>query len=79
MADNRAFAAKYGFGFRLLSDEAHAMGVAYGASPDLGERWPERISYLIGPEGRIARVYPTVDVRAHAAQVLADLDALIAG
>ena len=51
---NRAFAEKFDFGFRLLSDEDHVVGVAYGAerAPD-DERFgvPLRISYLIDPDG----------------------------
>lgn len=74
--DNCAFAKKFGFGYRLLSDLDHHMGMAYGASSDASERWPNRISYLVDRDGRIARVYAKVDVRNHAQQVLADLDEL---
>lgn len=33
-----------------------------------------RISYLIGPDGRIERPYPTVIAKDHPAQVLRDLE-----
>jgi peroxiredoxin len=35
--------------------------------------WPQRISYLIGPDRRIVKAYATVDAATHPAQVLADL------
>lgn len=78
-AANRAFAEKYGFGFRLLSDEDHTVGVAYGAERDPGdERFgvPLRVSYLIDPQGVIARVYAVSEPAEHASEVVADLRAL---
>jgi thioredoxin-dependent peroxiredoxin len=71
VADNAAFARKYDFGFRLLSDTAHEVALAYGACESLKARYPERISFLIDSGGRIERVYDKVDPRDHAAQVLA--------
>lgn len=71
VADNAAFARKYNFGFRLLSDTTHEVALAYGACESLKARYPERISFLIDAGGRIERVYDKVDPRDHAAQVLA--------
>jgi peroxiredoxin Q/BCP len=71
VADNAAFARKYDFGFRLLSDLTHEVALAYGACENLKARHPERISFLIDAAGRIERVYDRVDPRDHAAQVLA--------
>ena len=71
VADNAAFASKYNFGFRLISDTTHEVALAYGACESLKARHPERISFLIDAEGRIERVYDKVDPRDHAAQVLA--------
>jgi len=60
----------------LASDETHAMLEAYGV-------WGEKSMYgrtfqgitrttvLIGPNGRIARIWPKVKVDGHAAEVLA--------
>jgi peroxiredoxin Q/BCP len=70
-ADNAAFARKYHFGFRLLSDTTHEVALAYGACETLKARYPERISFLIDAGGRVERVYDKVDPRDHAAQVLA--------
>ncbi|MGA8059487.1 MAG: peroxiredoxin [Candidatus Binataceae bacterium] len=71
VADNAAFARKHNFGFRLLSDIKHEVALAYGACDSLKTRYPERISFLIDPSGRIECVYDKVDPRDHAAQVLA--------
>ena len=38
--------------------------------------FPERHSYLINPQGVIAKVYDVTDVGGHAAEVLTDLAAL---
>ena len=74
-----AFRAKFGLPFTLLSDEDHAVADAYGA-------WQEkqnygrtywgivRSSYLVGPDGRIAKAWPKVKADGHAAQVLAALE-----
>ena len=47
--------------------------MAYGAatSPDDGKA--SRISYLIGPDGKIAKVYGKVKPPEHPDEVLADL------
>jgi peroxiredoxin Q/BCP len=73
VADNAAFARKYDFGFRLLSDTTHQVAVDYGACDSAKARYPERMSFLIDAGGRIERVYDKVDPRDHAAQVLADV------
>jgi thioredoxin-dependent peroxiredoxin len=73
VADNAAFARKHNFGFKLLSDTTHEVALAFGACENLKARYPERISFLVGADGRIERVYDKVDPRDHAAQVLVDL------
>ena len=75
-SENRAFREKFGFPFDLICDENREVGVAYGAAatPDAG--YPGRISYLIDPRGRIARVYPIVGPATHPDQVLTDLGGL---
>jgi peroxiredoxin len=39
----------------------------------------KRISYLVGPDGRVLVAYPDVDPKTHAEEVLTDYRALIAG
>jgi len=77
--ENRAFRDAQSFGYPLLSDEDKAVGAAYEVvrAPDHPyANFPERHSYLIDPEGVIAKVYDVKDPAGHAAAVLADLAAL---
>lgn len=73
VAENAAFARKYNFGFKLLSDTTHQVAMAYGACDNLAARYPERMSFLIDAGGRVERVYDKVDPRDHAARVLAEV------
>lgn len=70
---NLKFKQKYEFPFDLLSDEDKSVGVAYGAADDASARSATRISYLIDPDGKIAKVYPKVKPAEHPDEVLADL------
>lgn len=71
--DNAAFARAQNFGFRLLSDTVHEVALAYGACEGPRARYAERVSFLIGADGRVERVYDRVDPRDHAAKVLAEV------
>jgi peroxiredoxin Q/BCP len=76
-----AFKRKHSLGIALASDETHKMLTDYGV-------WGEksmygrsfmgitRATFLIGPDGRIARVWPKVKVDGHAEEVLAAARAL---
>jgi peroxiredoxin Q/BCP len=69
------FKAKYDLAFALASDPAHEMLEAYGV---WGEKsmygrtflGVHRVTYLIGRDGRVARVWPKVRVPGHAEEVL---------
>ena len=50
--------------------------MAYGACDDRGADTAKRISYLIGPDGRILKAYPKVNAATHPDEVLADLQEL---
>ena len=76
---NRAFAEKYCFTYRLLSDTTKAMCVAYGAAGAPPHKYAQRVSYLLGPDGTVLEAYPNVSPATHAAQVLEHLDAHRAG
>ena len=72
-ADNAAFAQKFHYNFPLLCDTERSLGMAYGACDDPKAGTARRISYLIGPDGRIKKVYGKVNAVEHPAEVLKDL------
>lgn len=72
-AENRAFQEKFGFPYDLLCDEDRAVSMTYGAADSADAQYPARISYLIDPEGRIAKVYAKVTPADHPDDVLKDL------
>jgi peroxiredoxin Q/BCP len=75
------FATKYNLPFTLLSDPEMEMMDKYGAFVEkqmYGKvvRGTNRISYLINPEGKIAKAYEQVDPANHALELLADIKLL---
>ena len=78
VASHRQFAQKYDLPFTLLADEQKRAVAAYGVWGEksfAGKTYlgTSRTSYLIDPEGRIAKIYEQVKPERHAAEVLADL------
>ena len=74
--DNRRFAEKYGFPFRLLSDVDRSVGERYETKRHPDERSPDspkRRTYLIDPDGVIRKAYRVTNVEAHPSEVLQDL------
>ena len=76
-----AFKKKHKLKVALLSDETHAMLEAYGAwgkKSMYGKTFMGiiRMTVLIGPDGRIAQIWPKVKVDGHAAEVLKAAKAL---
>jgi peroxiredoxin Q/BCP len=71
------FAAKYHVPFPLLSDADRKTARAYGVlTSTLGIKYARRTTFLIDPQGKIAKVYQDVDPEKNSAQVLADLNTL---
>jgi peroxiredoxin Q/BCP len=70
---NAAFVKAEGFPFRLLSDESHRLAVNVGAADSTDAAVARRISYLVGPDGKVLRVYDSVNPSSHAKDVLGDL------
>ena len=73
-----AFRAKFGLPFTLLCDEDHAVAAVYGAwgeKTNYGKTYFGiiRSSFLVDPEGRVARAWPNVKADGHADAVLAAL------
>jgi thioredoxin-dependent peroxiredoxin len=73
---HKAFIKKYGLPFPLLLDPDRSIARAYGADngvPILG--LDRRVTYVIGEDGHILKVYPSVDPGVHAKQIIHDLGA----
>ena len=76
-ASHKEFAEKYSLPFPLLADTEGTTAGAYGVrSRMFGMKMAKRQSFLINPEGDVARHYEKVDPDTHSDQVLADLKAL---
>lgn len=74
------FAEKYHVPFPLLSDADSAVATKYGVLSDhLGMKYAKRETFLISPQGKIAKVYKDVDPEKNSGQVLADLAELKKG
>ena len=68
------FAAKYKVPFRLLSDADSGTAKAYGVlTSKLGMQYARRETFLIDPQGNVAKRYADVDPKENSKQVLADL------
>lgn len=77
--ENKFFADAYEFQFRILSDPDRKVAEAYLTKRPDDHDWkdfPRRLSYLINPEGKIAKAYRVQDVAAHPDEVLNDLETL---
>ena len=75
-----AFAGKYHLPFPLLADPQGEVSRAYGVLWKLGPlRFSKRQTFLIDPQGRIARHYRSVRAEGHAQEVVQALRALQAG
>jgi peroxiredoxin Q/BCP len=65
------FCAKEGLGFKLLADTAAQVSRAYGSLNNyLGLKMAARNTFLIDPEGKIARVFKGVRPAKHSEEVL---------
>jgi peroxiredoxin Q/BCP len=74
---HRKFAENHGLPFPLLADTEGSTADAYGVKTKMmGWTVAKRQTFLIDPDGNVARHYEKVDPDEHSAQVLADLEAL---
>jgi thioredoxin-dependent peroxiredoxin len=77
----RKFREKFDLPFMLLADEQHQAAEAYGSwveKQNYGRTYmgTARTTFLVDPDGRIARTWPKVKPEGHAAEVMAALDEL---
>jgi peroxiredoxin Q/BCP len=73
---HQAFRSKYSIPFDLLIDADGSLAKAYGVTVVPGVGFHMRQSILIGPDGKVAKWYPSVNPATHTAEVLKDLAAL---
>lgn len=78
VASHEKFRDKYDLNFPLLADTDHAVAEAYGAwgKKQMYGRDYEgvlRSTFVIGPDGRLEKIYRKVKPAEHAEQVLSDL------
>jgi thioredoxin-dependent peroxiredoxin len=77
----RKFAEKYGLDFTLLADENHQVADLYGVWGEkkmYGKTYMgvQRATFLIDPEGKVAKVFPKVSPKTHDEVVLEALGEL---
>ena len=81
-ASHKKFEEKYDLPFTLLADEKKEVVKKYGVwgkKKFMGHSYEGtlRTSFLIDPQGKIAKIYENVNPVGHAEEVLADLRALL--
>ena len=77
------FTTKYDLPFPLLSDEGGTVAAkyeSYGPKKFMGKEYVgiTRRTFIIGPDGKLAKIYPKVKPEPHAQDVLDDLKELMA-
>jgi thioredoxin-dependent peroxiredoxin len=77
ISSHKQFCAKEGLNFQLLADANHKVTSDYGALINFGPvKLAARHTFIIDPEGKIAKAYTSVDPKRHSAEILAELDRL---
>jgi peroxiredoxin Q/BCP len=77
------FAGKFDLDFTLLADADHAVAEAYGTWVEksmYGKKYMgvQRATFIVGPDGKIAKVFPKVSPKTHDDVVLEALGELTA-
>jgi thioredoxin-dependent peroxiredoxin len=68
---HKKFCAKEGLNFKLLADTGHQVSREYGSLKNLlVVKFASRHTFIIDPQGKIARVYTNVDPNRHSQEVL---------
>jgi peroxiredoxin Q/BCP len=77
VASHEQFAKKYQLQFPLLSDQKGEVAERYGSVTDLGVmKIARRYTFLIDPQGKVAKVYKKVETSKHSKEIIDDLKAL---
>ena len=72
---HRRFREKYNLNFPLLTDEGGRAAAALGVLRENGER-ANRVTFLLDPDAKVAKVYPEVSPETHADEILEDAASL---
>jgi peroxiredoxin Q/BCP len=75
VASKKEFAEKYSLPFPVLADEDKSVAKAWGVLNLF--RIASRETFIIDPQGKVAKHYPDVDPKTHSAQLQKDLKALV--
>jgi len=74
---HEAFAKKYSLPFPLLADTEGKVSKQYGALFGFGPmKFARRHTFIIDPQGRLAKIYRDVKPKTHSREIINDLAAL---
>ena len=74
---HKKFCTKEGLNFKLLADTDGRVSREYGSLTNVVvAKFAARHTFLIDPDGKVAKVYTSVDPVHHSEEVLAALDQL---
>jgi len=74
---HKQFCTKEGLNFKLLADTDKKVSGEYGSLTNLAVvKFAARHTFIVDPNGKIVRVYTSVDPAKHSGEVLAALDQL---
>jgi len=77
-ASHAEFAKKYHLPFPLLADKSTEVAGRYGALMNLGLfKFAKRYTFLIDPQGKVAKVYDKVKTSRHSTEIIEELKLLI--
>jgi thioredoxin-dependent peroxiredoxin len=71
---HRQFSAEHNLNFPLLTDEGGRVSETLGLLNGRGVA--NRVTFLLGPDGKIVKVYPEVSPETHADEILGDAASL---
>ena len=68
---HKRFCTKEGLNFKLLADPDHKVSSTYGSLTNLGlVKFASRHTFIINPEGKVAKVFTEVNPNKHSEEVL---------
>ena len=74
---HKQFCEKQGLTFKLLADTEHKVAESYGSLTNLGvAKFASRNTFVIDPEGKVAKVFTGLNPQTHSGEALAALDQL---